>query len=109
MSREQNLAQAAAATLERHIRLAILQLLAGQPMGNASDVVLYEALGAMGHPVSRDAVRAHIFLLGTLGLIQVLDLRASTGLVGATLSEKGSDVARGRSFVAGVEPAVQGG
>jgi len=103
------LAEAAAAVLDRHIRLALLQLLAGQPMGNASDVVLYEALNAMEHRVSRDAVRAHIFWLGTLGLVQVLDLRSTTGLVGATLSEKGADVAKGVSFVAGVEPAASRG
>lgn len=101
-----SLAAAAAETLARHIRLAMLQLLAGQPMGNASDVVLYEALNAMSYQVSRETVRAHIFWLGTVGLVQVLDLRSTTGLVGATLTEKGSDVAKGLSAIVGVEPAA---
>ena len=99
------LAEEAARVLDGHVRLAILRLLAGQPLGNASDVVLYEALNAMEFTVSRDAIRAHIFWLGAQGLVQVLDLRTSTGLVGATLSEKGNDVAMGRTFVAGVQRA----
>lgn len=88
-----------------HVRLAMLQLLAGQAMGHASDVVLYEALNAMDERVSRDTVRGHIFWLGAQGLVAVLDLRTSNGLVVATLSEKGGDVAKGLSSVAGVARA----
>lgn len=88
-----------------HVRLTILQLLAGQSMGNASDAVLYEALNAMDLQVSRDVVRGHIFWMQSQGLIAVLDMRTSNGLVVATLSEKGGDVAKGLSIVPGVERA----
>lgn len=90
---------------DAHVRLTMLQLLAGQAMGNASDVVMYEALNAMDLQVSRDAVRGHIFWLDTQGLVAVLDMRSSKGLVAATLTEKGNDVAKGLSIVAGVERA----
>lgn len=90
---------------DAHVRLTMLQLLAGQPMGNASDVVMYEALNAMDLPVSREAVRGHIFWLDTQGMVAALDMRSSKGLVAATLTEKGNDVAKGLSIVAGVERA----
>ena len=90
-----------------HVRLTMLKLLAGQPMGNASDVVLYEALNAMDLQASRDVVRGHIFWLGTQGLVSVFDMRSSNGLVAATLTEKGGDVAKGLSIVAGVERAAR--
>ena len=90
-----------------HVRLAVLQLLAGLPLGNASDVVLYEALNAMDLRVNREAVRAHLFWMGAQGLVSVLDLRTSNGLVVATLTEQGGDVAKGLAVVAGVEPAAR--
>lgn len=97
-----NLAADLAADRERFIRLTILQLLTGQPMGNANDAAIYEALNAMDVKCDRDQVRGHLFWMGQQGLIAVLDLRGSNGLVVATLSEKAHDVAKGRSYVPGV-------
>lgn len=97
-----SLAADLAAERERLVRLTILQLLEGQPMGNANDAAIYEALNAMDVQCSRDQVRGHLFWMAQQGLIAVLDLRASNGLVVATLSEKGYDVAKGRSHVPGV-------
>lgn len=88
---------------DAHIRLVLLKLLAGQPMGNASDAVIYEALNALDLTCSRDLVREHMFWMGGQGLVSVLDLRMNNGLVVATLTERGGDVAKGRSYVPGVE------
>jgi Fe2+ or Zn2+ uptake regulation protein len=86
-------------------RLAVLQLLADQSGGSANDAALCEALNAMGHVVSRDRMREVIFWLQSQGALHVLDLRVSSGLVVATLTEKGHDIVRGRSRIAGVATA----
>lgn len=94
---------------DAHVRLVILKLLAAQAMGNANDAVIYEALNAMDLTCSRDAVREHFFWMGGQNLVSVLDLRLNNGLVVATLTERGGDVAKGRSFVPGVERERAGG
>ena len=90
------LADATAQVLDRHVRLAILQLLAGQPMGNASDVVLYEALGALGANIvyqpSRDEARPALN-----DLISDLTASCATGPC---------DAVRTRNVVKGVCAAV---
>lgn len=98
-----SLAQEFAPAHDGHVRLVIVQLLADQPMGSANDAAIYEALNALDLRCSREATRAHIFWLGAQGLISVLDLRTTNGLVVGTLTEKGGDVAKGRSIVPGVE------
>ncbi len=102
-----SLAKDLAAQLLAEQRLAVLQLLADQSGGSANDASLCEALNAMSHVVSRDRMREMIFWLQSQGALHVLDLRVSSGLVIATLTEKGHDIARGRSRIAGV--AMAGG
>jgi hypothetical protein len=97
-----SLADAAAAKLLTIHRLAVLQLLADQTSGSANDAVLCEAVNAMGHICSRDRMREIVFWLQGQGALHVLDLRMSSGLVVATLTERGHDIARGRSRIAGV-------
>jgi hypothetical protein len=97
-----SLAAAAAAKLLTVQRLTVLQLLADQPSGSANDAVLCEALNAMSHVVSRDRMRELIFWLQGQNALHVLDLRMSSGLLVATLTERGHDIARGRSRIAGV-------
>lgn len=98
-----NLAAGVAAVQDGHIRLAILQLLDGQPNGSANDMALYDAINAMPYTVSREGLRGHIFWLQAQNAVHVLDLRSKSGLVVATLTERGGDLAKGRSAVAGVE------
>lgn len=86
-----------------HVRLTLLQLLDGQSDGSANDAILYEALNAMDMDCSRDGVRAHIFWLQGQGALHTLDLRMKNGLVVATLTEKGTDIVKGRSAIAGVQ------
>lgn len=101
------LARDLAARLLTEQRLAVLQLLADQAGGSANDAALCEAVNALDHVCSRDRMREMIFWLQSQGALHVLDLRISSGLVVATLTEKGHDIARGRSRIAGV--AVAGG
>lgn len=103
-----SLAQDIAAKLLGEQRLAVLQLLADQPSGSANDAVLAEALNAMGHVVSRDRMREMIFWLQGQTALHVLDLRMSSGLIVATLTERGHDIARGRSRIAGVAALPSG-
>lgn len=97
-----SLAEAAAAKLLTILRLAVLQLLADQPSGTANDASLCEALNAMNHVVSRDRMRELLFWLSAQGALNVLDRRMESGLVIATLTERGHDIARGRSRIPGV-------
>lgn len=84
------------------IRLAILKLLEGQSDGSASDAVLAEAVNALRLVCSRDKLREHLFWLANQGVVHTLDMRAKSGLVIATLTEKGYDIALGRATMAGV-------
>ncbi len=104
-----SIAQDIAAKLLTELRLIILQLLADQPSGSANDASLCEAVNAMGHVCSREKMRELIFWLQGQGALHVLDLRMSSGLVVATLTERGHDIARGRSRIAGVAAAENGG
>lgn len=96
------LAKDLAAQLLAEQRLTVLQLLAEQAGGSANDAVLCEAVNAMSMVCSRDRMRELIFWLQGQGALHVLDRRLDTGLVIATLTEKGHDIARGRSRIAGV-------
>lgn len=105
-----SLAAAAAARLLTIQRLAVLQLLADQPSGSANDASLCEALNALDHVCSRDRMRELIFWLAAQGALHFLDLRMSTGMIVATLTERGHDIARGRSRIAGVAAVdIEGG
>lgn len=97
-----SLAAAAAVQLLAVQRLAVLQLLADQPSGSANDASLCEALNAMSHVVSRDRMRELLFWLAAQAALHVLDRRMESGLIVATLTERGHDIARGRSRIAGV-------
>lgn len=104
-----SLAEGMAAKLETILRLTVLQLLAAQPQGSANDASLCEAVNAMEHVCSRDRMRELIFWLQSQGALHVLDLRTQSGLVVAALTEKGHDIARGRSQIAGVARVEAGG
>ena len=103
-----SLAEAAAARLLTIQRLEVLQLLADQPNGSANDASLCEALNAMDHVVSRDRMRELLFWLSAQGALHVLDLRMTSGMIVATLTERGHDIARGRSRIAGVAALSSG-
>ncbi|MFB9087697.1 ArsR family transcriptional regulator [Erwinia tracheiphila] len=68
--------------------------------GDANESVLQTCLDAWGHRVSRDMVRTHCHWLTEQGLVSVKDV---SGCLVVTLSERGADVAEGRSTVPGVK------
>lgn len=96
------------ATVDQHIRLSVLRLLDEQPGYQANDSVLHAAVGAMGLSCTRDQMRGHLAWLTEQRLITLADV--TEGLSVATLTERGGDVAHGRSAVKGVQkPSPKGG
>ena len=85
----------------RHLRLAILRLLAEAPGYALNSSILTDALGALGLAASRDQVRGEIAWLAEQGLSTTDELPG--GLLVATLTERGGDVASGRAHVPGVQ------
>lgn len=83
-----------------HIRLSVLQLLDAQPGYLANDSVLHQAVSAMGLACTRDQMRGHLGWLEEQRLVTLLVPAA--GIVVATLTERGADVAAGRSIITGV-------
>lgn len=84
-----------------HVRLAILRLLDEQPGYCANDSVLHDAVNAVGLNATRSQIRGHIEWLQEQRLVKYQ--AAGSGLLVVTLSERGSDVANGRSVIAGVQ------
>lgn len=82
-------------------RLAILRLLNDLPACRANESVLHMALEQLGHVCSRDTVRGDLSWLAEQSLITT-ELVAGTVTV-ATLTERGQDVATGRSRHPGVK------
>lgn len=84
-----------------HVRLAILRLLDEQPGYCANDSVLYDAVNAVGLAVTRGQVRGHVEWLQEQRLVTYQS--AGSGLLVVTLAERGAEVAKGRSVIAGVQ------
>lgn len=81
-------------------RLVMLRVLNDLPAYTSNSSVLYSALAQYGHAISRDQIKAEIWWLRELGLVNVQELE--TVLV-VTLTERGADVAAGRTHVPGVK------
>ena len=89
-----------------HVRLAALRLLAELPGYQANDSVLHQAVNAMGLVCTRDQFRAHLVWLEEVRLVT---LAAVGTLKVAELTERGGEVAAGRSVIAGVQvPSPKG-
>lgn len=81
-------------------RLLILQMLEQDPDYTHNEIVLQSGLGAMGHSISSDALRANLDWLKDVGLIDVSEM-PGIGKI-AKITERGLDVANGRTVVTGV-------
>lgn len=86
---------------DEHLRLTILRLLTEQPSYSANDSVLTMATEAMGLHCTRDQMRGHLTWLAEQRLITTF--KPTPMLTVAELTERGNDVAAGRSIVAGVQ------
>ncbi|MEC7931494.1 MAG: ArsR family transcriptional regulator [Pseudomonadota bacterium] len=90
-----------------HVRLAILRLLDGQPGYCANDSVLATAVQSLGMTCTRDQMRGHVHWLKEVGVVTLLT--PIDGVIVATLTERGADVANGRSTLPGIQrPSPKG-
>jgi hypothetical protein len=85
--------------LRHDVRLVILRVLVELPAYRANSSVLTMALERFGHAATRDQVKSELRWLEEQGLLSIDDIGA---VLVATLTERGGDVARGRSKVPGV-------
>lgn len=85
---------------QEHLRISILRLLSGAPAYRANSSILHGETTRFGLAASRDQVKTEMAWLAEQGLIVTEDVG---GMVVATLTERGLDVAEGRA----VQPGVQ--
>lgn len=89
-----------AAVHDGYIRAAALRLLAELPEYRANDIVIADAVRAIGHGCTNDQVRGHLSWLEEQRLVTV----ATIGdLKVATLTERGLEIATGRAHIDGVQ------
>lgn len=87
-------------TIWRERRLLMLQLLNSQTEGSAGDRAITIALREMDHNVTRDQVQAHLAWLTEQLLVSLITL--ADGSLTATITQRGADIAAGRSSIPGV-------
>lgn len=95
------LAQDLQAAHDGHVRLSILRLLDGAPGYSANCSVLCQSVNSLGLVVTRDQTRSHLAWLAEQRAVSLL--WPSAALAVATLTERGSDLAHGRSVISGVQ------
>lgn len=83
-------------------RLVILRILTEMPTYRANSSVLHTVLNEWGHEPSRDQVKTELRWLEEQQLITLDDVGDGAVLL-AKLTERGADVAAGRSRVDGVK------
>lgn len=83
-----------------HLRLTVLRLLAGAPCYRANSSIIHQVVNDFGFAATRDQVRAELAWLVEQGLVATQDLQ---GLIVATMTERGCDVAEGRAITPGVQ------
>jgi len=84
----------------KHLRIAILRVLSGAPSCTTNSSILHSALPEVGLTPTRDQIKTELAWMAEQGLLTVGD---HPGLVVATLTERGLDVAEGRTVVPGVQ------
>lgn len=87
-------------------RLGILQALEQDNDYAHNEYVLQDALGRLGHTMSRDRLRGHLAWLAEQALITT---REVGGVTVAEITARGQDVALGRARVPGVARPRPGG
>ncbi len=86
-------------TINEHLRLTVLRLLAEDPDYTLNDSLLSDLTENYGFAPSRDKMRTTLAWLREQGLVAYEDDR----IIIATLTGRGLDVARGRTVVPGVK------
>jgi len=86
---------------DAHVRLSILRLLSGALEYSANDSILTQSVQQLGLHCTRDQMRGH---LGWLEEQRAVTLaRPTDTLIVAALTERGADLASGRSSIPGVQ------
>ncbi len=80
-------------TLRRHRRLSILRMLAGAPGYSANESLIEDVLDKFRVTSTRDQVRTELGWLSDQGFVSVEDIG---GLMIATITQNGADVATGK-------------
>ncbi len=91
---------------DRHVRLAILRVLAGAPEYSGNDSVLSQAVQQLGLQCTRDQMRGHLGWLEEQRAVTLV--HPAPGLIVATITERGADLAAGRSIIPGVQKPSPG-
>lgn len=90
-----------------HVRISVLRLLDAQPTYSANDSVLTTAVQSIGLSCTRDQMRSHLAWLKDVGVVTLL--YPMDGVTVATLTERGCDIAHGRSTIPGIQrPSPKG-
>ncbi len=89
-----------ARTVQEHARLTILRLLYEDPDYTMNDSIITDMMPDYGVSQSRDQVRTELAWLREQGLVGYSD---DAGIIIARLTERGADVALGRTTVPGVK------
>ncbi|EQB32032.1 VpaChn25_0724 family phage protein [Sphingobium ummariense] len=90
-----------------HVRLSVLRLLSSQPTYSANDSVLTTAVESLGLSCTRSQMRAHLSWLQEVGAVTLIT--PMDGVIVATLTERGGDLAAGRSTIPGIQrPSPKG-
>lgn len=91
----------------QHLRIAILKVLNTAPSCRANSSILHSAVDELGLTATRDMIKTELAWLAEQGLLSTVVLAGD--LVVATLTERGQDVADGRTVVPGVRrPSPRG-
>ena len=86
-------------TISEHLRLTLLRLLEESPDYELNEAILADGTEPYGFNPSRDRIRTELSWLAEQGLVSLDD---DPGIMVATLTERGLDVAMGRVTVPGV-------
>lgn len=86
--------------VQEHLRLTLLRLLEEESDRTLNDSLINDLTEDYGFTPNRDRTRTELAWLEEQGLVR---LETISGLALATLTERGSDVARGRAIVPGIK------
>jgi len=87
-------------TLKEHLRITVLRLLDEQADYSLNESLINDLSTGFGFNPSRDRLRTELAWLEEQGLVENDDMG---GLIVATLTQRGADVATGRVTVPGVK------
>jgi hypothetical protein len=87
------------ATVSEHLRITVLRLLEEDPDYSLNESILVDLSEQYAFTPSRDRMRTELYWLQEQGLVTL----SGQGFLVAKLTDRGSDVARGRVTVPGVK------